>query len=296
MLKASTRYNSLKVLDLSWNSLGRLCGKEFANQFAELLRTQDYLIHMDLSHNKFKSADSCIIATALSSNHNLWGFHYVGNGLYNVDAKGFLVELPINRSIGIQHIETRIGRFKTSDSRGVLKKGVLKKVSNCWICEGWQEFMVKYPMNDPNEPVYLNMQCNDYKADLMNFDNKSFEYTLWRMWPPGKTKFFFTFEGKAVISDKYPKSKCRIRKRIKVEDELYPYVDADLDEVNYLFIAPNPKLLDDNFKINVENCFPRPFPECYYRPRYKRQRTPWTFPISIFKTYVIDTEVFFKTL
>lgn len=80
--------HQLRVLDLSWNSLG-MHSSNFANAFGEFLRTNDSLIHLDMSSNYFSMEDSKIIAEALAENHTIYGFHFQGNHGY-VDSKGFL--------------------------------------------------------------------------------------------------------------------------------------------------------------------------------------------------------------
>lgn len=78
----------LKVLDLSWNFLGH--DTAFAKTFGEFIKTDENLVHLDLSFNSIGEAETKIIAEALNSNHKLYGFHYGGNFGY-VDPKGFLI-------------------------------------------------------------------------------------------------------------------------------------------------------------------------------------------------------------
>ena len=51
------------------------------------------------------------------------------------------------------------------------------------------------------------------------------------------------------------------------------------------------KLLDENFEpIKLQVVEPRKSDNIWTRPFSERPRTPWTFPISIYKDYKIDTE------
>ena len=70
---------------------------------------------------------------------------------------------------------------------------------------------------------------------------------------------------------------------------MYPYIDVSLSEVNYLEINANPNIVTTNYEITIQNCVPRPVPGCHTRPKIKKARIPWTFPISLFKSYVPDS-------
>jgi Leucine Rich Repeat. len=80
---------TLRVLDLSWNSLG-LHQSNFAKTFAEYIAENKTLLHLDLSNNYFCKEDCKVISEGLNNNHTLYGFHFHGNIGY-VDAKGFLI-------------------------------------------------------------------------------------------------------------------------------------------------------------------------------------------------------------
>ncbi len=76
-----------------------------------------------------------------------------------------------------------------------------------------------------------------------------------------------------------------------MEDELYPIVDVALTEVNYIDFKPNPSMVRESYEITIQNCIPRPVPGLHHRPKAKKQRPPWSIPISLFKDYTVDTEV-----
>lgn len=291
ILGATGRYSSMRVLDLSWNSIGRAKTKVFVKQLAENLATQENIIHMDLSHNKIKREDCKEIAAALKDNHTLWGLHFANNEGYTLDSKGYLVEDTMNVPLGIQHIEHRLGTLESLRKTLSLHKRGQKNLGNCWICEGWSEASVEYAHIKLNEPVYLNLECDDYKPDLMYTEHGVAGYVLWRMWPPGKTKFFFTVEGKAVVSYKYPVMRYRLKKRIKLDDELYPFVDVNLTEINYMMNDINTGIINDINEVTIINCIPRPVAGCHFRPKAKKARIPWSIPISLFKDYIVDTDV-----
>jgi len=76
-----------------------------------------------------------------------------------------------------------------------------------------------------------------------------------------------------------------------MDDDLYPTIDVNLNEVNYIDIKANSGIVRENYEITIQNCIPRPVPGCYNRPKAKKQRKPWSIPISLFKDYIVDTEV-----
>lgn len=57
----------------------------------------------------------------------------------------------------------------------------------------------------------MHLECDDYKSDLMVIEPDSTNYIQWRMCPPGRCMFFFTIEGKQVISKKYPIIKIKLK-------------------------------------------------------------------------------------
>ena len=81
---------TLKVLDLSYNLLGKGKTKlsETLNSF--LIKNETGLIHLDLSNNHFEAEDSKTISLGLAENHLIYGFHFEGND-GNLDAQGYLV-------------------------------------------------------------------------------------------------------------------------------------------------------------------------------------------------------------
>jgi len=291
ILSAVGRYGSMRVLDLSWNSIGRSKTKVFVKQLAENLANQENIVHMDLSHNKIKREDCKNIAEALKPNHTLWGFHFGDNEGYVLDAKGYLVEDTVHVPLGINHVEHRIGSLESLRKSFKQNKKIQRYAGNCWICEGWNEVCIEYPRIKLNEPVYVSLECDDYKPDLMYTEVGVSGYVLWRMWPPGKTKFFFIVEGKAVVSFKYPVMRHKLKRRIKLDDDLYPFIDINLTEVNYVMNDVNTTMVNDLNEITVINCVPRPIAGYHYRLKEKKARIPWSIPISLFKDYIVDTDV-----
>ena len=74
-------------------------------------------------------------------------------------------------------------------------------------------------------------------------------------------------------------------------DELYPVLDADLQSLNIVIINANPSIVKESYDISIQNCVPRPVPGYFRRPKAKKQRKPWSFPESVFRDYVPDSDV-----
>jgi len=216
ILKASMRNTNIKVIDFSWNRIGSLKGKLFAHTLADILTAQENLVHLDVSHNKIKEEDCKTIAAALEGNHSLWGIHFAGNSTYSIDSKGFMIN-NVNSAVpmGTDHLEVRLNAAKMVVSNVDQEGAKLKRAHNCWICEGWNEALFEFPIAKQGEPVYLYSEWDDYKGDLMYTEpDISKDYIMWRMVPPGRNKYFFVTEGKAILSNKYPKMKYPMKMKV----------------------------------------------------------------------------------
>jgi len=197
--------NSIKILDLSWNTIGVTKNKVFANKLAELLSTQDNLVHLDISNNRLSSFDCAIISKGLEENHSLWGMHIIGNE-GKLDTKGFMQPGKGEKSMANGHLSQRINGRKMVLIPLSEVNAHEREVDNCWICEGWNEVLFEWPKekNSKIVTVYLHLEFEKYKPDLMSMEKgKTDRFYLYRMCPPGKCRFFFTVEGKCCISPKY---------------------------------------------------------------------------------------------
>ena len=72
---------------------------------------------------------------------------------------------------------------------------------------------------------------------------------------------------------------------------MYPYVNVDLAEVNFVDVKTNASIIKDSYEVTIQNCVPRPVAGYHHRPKAKKGRAPWSIPISLFRDYVPDTEV-----
>jgi len=106
------------------------------------------LLHIDLSHNNLGKEDCELMETGLRHNHTLLGIHMIGNDM-NTDAQGYFKNMGYDPAIS--HVLSRIAPNLTTGT--VMKSLVeLKATSNCWICEGWSQFLFKI---NPSEIITL---------------------------------------------------------------------------------------------------------------------------------------------
>lgn len=103
IFKSLLRNTSVKVFDVSFNSLGssKLAKIKKASSIPSetavtigkvISKPHLELIHLDISNNGFSECDAKEISKALVGNQNLFGFHFEGNSRkYIVDAQGFMV-------------------------------------------------------------------------------------------------------------------------------------------------------------------------------------------------------------
>lgn len=67
----------------------------------------------------------------------------------------------------------------------------------CWICEGWSEKRFEWKSGISGhhfkEPVYIHFDFDEYRPWLMVKGYE--EFYIWKMIPPGKSHYFFSFGG-----------------------------------------------------------------------------------------------------
>lgn len=70
---------------------------------------------------------------------------------------------------------------------------------NCWICEGWVERKFQWIIGSSGkhykEPVYIHFDFDEYNPWLMEKNDEDGIFYLWKMIPPGKSCYFFSFGG-----------------------------------------------------------------------------------------------------
>lgn len=180
----------MRQLDISGNRMGSDVLMLAAKKIADFVAKHEKLVHVDVSNNCFEKQECEILAEGLSKNHSIVGFHVAGNKA-EVNALGFLKPLD-TLDIASQVLWLRMPQPR----RFFSKKMIHQKASGrCWICEGWKEVEFTWANTDPSlvdpEPVYLHLDFDEWKGDLMlkKADNV---YSSTRMCPPGKINYFFT--------------------------------------------------------------------------------------------------------
>ena len=79
IFKALSSNSTLKVFDISWNSVGSGTPSA-APVICEFFKTNKSMVHMDLSNNNISFEETQEIAKVLNQyNKSIYGLHYVGN-------------------------------------------------------------------------------------------------------------------------------------------------------------------------------------------------------------------------
>lgn len=289
--KALTNNKYLLVLDGSYNSLGSSSDNASSKAFSQLFKNNDFLLHLDLSHNGFKEIDCQILSNGLNENHTILGIHLQGNET-SVDAKGFL-KVGKNVNPSYSHVISRISNkleFGTKTMKELVK---MKVYNNCWICEGWTEMKFTFHYKSFNyydfkegDLVYIHFNFDNFEHEEMIPDDNGI-FTIIRMVPPCDLKYFYSINKEVILYD--PKK------------EVVEIKDGDFDFIKSLPILHVPKtnIIRDIIQkkgefseliIDKLLCIPRPNQKVPVRNR--RVKTPWSFNNSIFKQYKHDTEVY----
>ena len=157
------------------------------------------------------------------------------------------------------------------------KVGNISK-TNCWICEGWQEYWFEFtPGISTNEPInlesplYLNWEVDEYKEDMLLHDSgRSGTFVSYRMLPPTKQNYYFTSEEKVLTAFDQESEEWKI---FNEENWIsFANVIKDLRQQTWLYTKDILSRL---------NCIPRPAPKSL--EKRERIKTPWDFFKSVFK-------------
>jgi len=210
--KGVTENTGIKVIDLSFNSLGSIHMQkgtiglsnalgDTITEFSNALRANKALVHLDLSFWGFTAEDWDILNLGLVDNHTILGIHMLGNRC-GVDALGYLSEKIVPPIMS--HLYSRMDPFLKVGEISQ-KDFDLERCKNCWICEAWVPFTFEYEKKmssvayipfDSDTDVLLHLSIDSYYPDLMiKNEESSFKYTKTRMVPPGNIKFFFSVKG-----------------------------------------------------------------------------------------------------
>jgi len=239
------------------------------------------LIHLDISFNQINENDCEKIAQGLSQNRSLIGMHIEGNSAY-LDPLGFIIPFPKKNFIPQPNMSSRIEGISPIYLGNYFQELQVKPSSKCWICEGWSEVYFEYPLlTEP--PVYIHFDFQNYEPLLIT-------NSLWKMCPPGKIKYFITANGKQIIDN----SKTIKNSDINIQFKLFENDDTPIQIqskfVNEISVSQG-ECINDHYEVLLKYCTPRKSHGTMLRGIVQRVRTPWSFPISLFKNYINDNEV-----
>jgi hypothetical protein len=281
-IATALKYNTqLRILDLSWNALASPMNDNCAGLLGAAISSHTKLFHVDLSHNRFKLADSALIAKGSLENHSIMGLHMEGNES-DVDPLGF-ISASGARHPAKAHVFTRI-----MTSSKVREAAMWREADHCWICERWREVEFEWDpatAGEATDPVYLHLSFDDWQPDMM--EKKDGVYRLVRMCPPITFRYFYTHNSEALISASVPAERLETP---VVRSYLLNGVDMETVEATEGHSYVNTKaesLLDINSFILA---IPR-LRRMFKPPSVKAE---WGIPISLFKDYKFDNDKLFN--
>lgn len=260
-------------LDLSFNALGS-SHADLAEALGSALHQQSRLAHLDLSFNYFNEAETKILSSHLDQNHELLGLHFEGNDGY-IDARGF---------VNVQTYASNSGHAHTFRRMFTPKANAAEK--NCWLCHGWKELKFTWKPtlsgNASVEPIYLHLECDDYKPESLPLQGD--EFTVTRVVPDSVCNFFFSHNGTPTVSEIVP---CHAHSASAYCQFWAGFaLDIEVETVNYLTpLGPACSI------VSPLKTKPRTPPYVYVPPQIEKEKIPWSIPISLFKDYRFDVPV-----
>ncbi|KAM3145067.1 hypothetical protein pb186bvf_002742 [Paramecium bursaria] len=320
---------SLKVLDLSYNSLGRnlLC----TQSLCELIKKPNLeILHYDLSHNNFSEAEVNLIATELSFNQTIYGFHFDGNGHNFVNSRGFLVyeqeQIKFDQNQIYKELDyvSDVKNYRLMRKNSLLQKFIGKQpqivrvngvrqiqstniVFNqmkdiCWICQGWVEIKFTYHPKRSGQlesfPIFIHFQFEDFRPTLMEqYDDYS---EIHKMCPPNQQiRYFFSCPTMGILSCARDQGMVSTRqdKQIYKNNLLVKYNDgtvfriSELPYVNYKNSQHQQLVIDQERNYNCM-VFSKPRnPEKIYNFQENNIKLQkWSIETSFFKSFQSDEE------
>lgn len=249
--------NSIKVLDISWNAISSPSIDNSIVKFAEAIKLNAKLYHLDISNNCLQAEDCQTIGNALLSNSTLIGLHMDGNGAI-LDSKGYLkMDLSTSRTRNT-HLYQRMSKKKP------------RNLENCWVCQQWNEVLFTIKVNESAQNVFLHTELYNYEPQLMEMCNdKTFRLPV--ICPPGHLKFWFSYNDKYAVSADFP-----------VERYEKTWVFAEIECVWYNFFY-NPKCSNKMW----HEFYPRAQPR---KNSFVQGPETWCFSVSIFNDYIMDSQ------
>lgn len=169
----------LRVLNISWNPLGKLNAEENCQQLVRLFKETKTLRHLDLSRCDLTIAHCQILAEGLEENKTIVGLHVSGNEAH-VDAQGFLVP-------------RRSSQPQEGDAHGTLSSLADEEDSCCWVCQGWRETRLRYTpgISGPDASEVWVFTSIDGFTKPIKMQREGEDFVTYVMAAPGPLRFVF---------------------------------------------------------------------------------------------------------
>lgn len=190
--------------EASFNAFGFKRDGEFGKRMGEACNNK-ILRHLDISYNSMDAKDCEAFAEQIHENHSLWGLHMMGNDCL-VDSMGFVKaghrNMKESRDILYSPIQDGLSFLMKSPTNKFSK---IMSYQNCWVCEGWSERKFEWKMGISGsilkEPVYIHFDFDTYTPWLLEKDPEDEIYFIYKMVPPGKSHYFYSFGGENGEAD-----------------------------------------------------------------------------------------------
>jgi hypothetical protein len=186
------------LFDGSFNLFGGKRNGEFGIKMGEACN-KGILRHLDISYNSMDKNECDKFGETIHDNHTLWGLHMMGNDCL-VDSMGFIRTGLKNKVSTRDILHSPVGNGNNFlQSLTKARNAKVMSYQMCWICEGWSEMKFEWKVGKSGkimkEPVYIHFDFDEYRPWLCDKDTEEGSFYIWKMIPPGKTHYFYTFGG-----------------------------------------------------------------------------------------------------
>ena len=212
--------DSLIELDMSSNGIGSSPIEEIHDSMEKLshaLQRNVNLKHLILSENMLEYEQLQLIVPGLMKNTTLLGLH-LGGSAARIDSWGFLTPLSHDQSF-----ERLDGHIKQNNNfRG--------RRDCCYYCGMYVSICLIFDFRLTMKPfdggdLFIHISSdnwnhieNFFPIKLQHFNNC---FSIMKNVPPGKLKFFFSCNGKILLSNAYPRSSLEEHVDMIVTEEMH---------------------------------------------------------------------------
>ncbi|KAM3145071.1 hypothetical protein pb186bvf_002746 [Paramecium bursaria] len=325
LLSGIIKNTTLKVLDLSHNNLGNHL--DCCQILCKLVgKGQQELLHFDISNNNFNIEESQLIASELSFNKTIYGFHYENHQTFTINSRGFLVqdqeeikledgqtykeldfvhEIKNNRFMRKNSIQRILEKEPTIRTQGLRQIQGTNIVANqmtdiCWICQGWVEMKFTYHPGRSGQlekaPIFIHFDFEHFRPTLMEQIDEYFQ--IFKMCPPNvPIKYFFSNPIIGIIACARDQGMVSTKKDIHIKRHKFPiqYSDGTIMIVHHLPFVNYKNGQSPQQIIDSERHY---YPRIVSKPRQPEKviiiedtnQQKWSIDTSFFKCYQPDSE------